>query len=88
MEQAVKGRKNLAALLSCGLLTVVIILPLLLVLTATLNQGIESFRAINLWIAEGNLDTLAEELAVARTGEATQLLQDEVEKLLAAVPDF
>ncbi len=40
-------RENLAALLSCILLTLVVVLPLTLVLISLIGQGVRSFHAIS-----------------------------------------
>lgn len=45
-----RGRKEMAALLSCLGLTLVVVLPLLLVFLSLIHQGIESFNAIHTWI--------------------------------------
>lgn len=47
------GRDNVAALLSCLALTLVVVLPLLLVFFSLILQGIESFNAIHVWINSG-----------------------------------
>jgi predicted PurR-regulated permease PerM len=58
IEQWVRGRKNLAALLSCLLLILVIVLPLTFMLFALIQQGIQSATAIYDWIAAGKHETL------------------------------
>ncbi|MDY6903267.1 MAG: AI-2E family transporter [Thermodesulfobacteriota bacterium] len=65
IEKGTKGRKNLAALLSCALLTMVIIVPFLFLLLVIINQGIQSFTAISAWIAAGNLERLQETPLIA-----------------------
>ena len=47
------GRANVAALLSCLALTLVVVLPLLLVFLSLILQGVESFNAIHAWINNG-----------------------------------
>ncbi len=58
LKKKTRGRENLAALLACVLLTLVIILPLLFLMTIIIAQGIHSFNAITHWVAGGNLEKL------------------------------
>jgi predicted PurR-regulated permease PerM len=60
IESLVRGKRNLAALISCLLLIVVILLPLALITSALIQQGIQSFNAIQTWLADGHLETLLE----------------------------
>ena len=60
-----RGRKKTAALCSCLLLIMVIIIPLSLVFLAVIKQGILSFNAINQWISQGNIERLAQTPFVA-----------------------
>jgi predicted PurR-regulated permease PerM len=60
VQKFLKGRKNLAALISCLLLTLVVVIPLVFILIALINQGIRSFQGISEWIAAGNLERLLE----------------------------
>jgi len=59
LKNRCKGRKKTAALLSCLLLIMVIIIPLTLVFLAVIKQGILSFNSINQWVAQGNIEKLA-----------------------------
>jgi len=52
------NRPNLAAALSCCLLTLVILLPAVLVLMAILQQGISYSLNIKAWVAEGGAQQL------------------------------
>ncbi|MFO8032857.1 MAG: AI-2E family transporter [Desulfohalobiaceae bacterium] len=58
LENRLWGRKNLAALVSCLLLTFIVILPLVFVSTALLKQGISSFGAISTWFSQGRYEEL------------------------------
>lgn len=60
MQQWVRGRKNLAALLICVLLALVVVLPLTFVAIAVIQQGIDAFNAIYDWIAAGKYTALLE----------------------------
>jgi len=55
-----KGRKKTAALLSCLVLNLLIIIPLILIFLAVIKQGIISFTAINQWVAQGNIEKLTQ----------------------------
>ncbi len=56
----VRGRENLGAFLSCLLLTLVVILPLILVSFSLIRQGIQSITSIQEWIAHGGITNLME----------------------------
>ena len=56
IEAKVKGRRNLAAGISCALLTFVVVLPMMLMMTAVIAQGIDSFNAIYDWLAAGKFE--------------------------------
>ncbi len=58
IEKALKGRKNLSAFISCIILTIVVVLPVMVITLSLIHQGINSFTAIGLWIKEGNLSPL------------------------------
>ncbi|MFP4039243.1 MAG: AI-2E family transporter [Desulfosudaceae bacterium] len=60
IQKKTGNRPNLAALLSCVLLTMVIILPVIVMLSVAVRQGVQSFNAIHAWIADGNLQRLAQ----------------------------
>ncbi len=52
------NRPNMAALTSCIILVIVVVMPITLVLSALLKQGISSFNAIQAWLSAGNLEKL------------------------------
>jgi predicted PurR-regulated permease PerM len=58
IEQWVKGRKNLAALLSCVLLVLVVVLPLMFMTIALIQQGFQAGTAIYNWVASGKYNDL------------------------------
>jgi len=60
IQQKVGNRPTLAAIITCVLLTLVIVLPVLMMLSIAVRQGIQSFTAIQAWIAAGNLENLAQ----------------------------
>ncbi|MFO7748961.1 MAG: AI-2E family transporter [Desulfobacteraceae bacterium] len=57
-EKKCRGRKNLAASILCFFLVFVIMVPLLLVFSSVIKQGIDSFYAINQWVSAGNLEKI------------------------------
>ena len=52
------GHKDAAALFSCLLLTLVVVLPLFFLIVALIYQGIDSFNDIHLWIKAGEYQKL------------------------------
>lgn len=58
IKKWVKGRKNLAAFLTCVLLVLLVMLPLTFVLFALIQQGYQSITAISDWIASGKYQDL------------------------------
>ncbi len=58
IERLFKGKKNLSAFVSCVLLTLVVVLPVMVMLLSLIHQGINSFTAISAWIKSGNLTPL------------------------------
>jgi len=58
IKKWVKGRKNLAAFLTCALLVLLVMLPLTFVLFALIQQGYQSITAISDWIASGKYQDL------------------------------
>ncbi len=51
IETRLNNRKNLSALVSCLLLTTVVIIPLVFLLFSLIQQGVSSFNAMYDWIA-------------------------------------
>jgi len=60
IEVLVKGKKNIAAIISCTLLILVVVLPLTFLFFALIQQGIISFNSIYDWISSGNYKKLYE----------------------------
>jgi predicted PurR-regulated permease PerM len=54
----VKGRENLAALLTSALLVVIVVVPLVCFSAALVAQGAESFSKANAWLQEANLQRI------------------------------
>lgn len=54
------GRKNLAALTTVSLLTILIVLPLFLVGSAMVNQGLDFVATVRKWIDAGGMDQLSD----------------------------
>lgn len=65
LKARLRGKSNIAAFLSCILLTLVIVVPFVLISSAVIRQGILSFNAINHWIDSGNLERFTQTPMVA-----------------------
>lgn len=78
----VKGRENLGAFLSCLLLTLVVVLPLILVSFALIRQGVQSFAGIQEWIAQGGISKLTEHPYVLIFIKRIETLLPDVQKVL------
>ena len=71
------GREDTAALLSCLVLTLVVVLPFLFVFLSLIQQGIDSFNAIHAWVNAGEYEKLlASPLAVKAWAFITPYLPD------------
>lgn len=57
IEKKFKNKKNVAASVSCILLTIVVVIPFTIVLVALFNQASDFFTNINIWIKNGHLTT-------------------------------
>jgi predicted PurR-regulated permease PerM len=75
LEKLFKGRSQLAALATCLLLTLLVVLPLLFVLGGLVQQGVDSFHAISRWLAGGGLEKV---LHHPRVNDAVALLQEKL----------
>ncbi|MHB8789642.1 MAG: AI-2E family transporter [Desulfobulbaceae bacterium] len=75
LEKLFKGRSQLAALATCLLLTLVVVLPLLFVVGGLVQQGVDSFHAISRWLAGGGLEKV---LHHQRVNDAVALLQEKL----------
>ena len=85
IERAMKGRRNFAALLSCLLLTLLVVLPLTFVVIALIQQGIHSFYAISNWIDAGNLQKLLQHPYVAKAAAYLQQVLPDAQKLSSSL---
>ena len=85
IENALGGRKNTAAAVSCLLLTLVVVLPLFFMLFSLINQAVTSFNAMSDFVASGRAAALLQHpLAVKASGMARHILPD----IKKAVPDL
>lgn len=85
LEGWLKGRKNTAAALSCLLLTLVVVLPVLFMLLAIIQQGIDSFDAIYTWVETGKYQALSNHPLVMRFAEWGKGVLPDIERFF---PDF
>jgi predicted PurR-regulated permease PerM len=60
IETLLGNRKNLSAFISCLLLTIVVVIPLVFLLLSLIQQGISSFNAMYDWIADEKYKALLE----------------------------
>ncbi|MCE0493342.1 AI-2E family transporter [Vibrio salinus] len=58
IESALGRSKNLSALISCVLLTVIIVIPLLFVISAIVQQGVRFSQNLYDWVSHGGIQTL------------------------------
>ena len=80
-----RGRRSVAAFLSCTLLTLVVVLPLTFTLFSLLQQGVQAFNGIYDWVAAGEYKTLLETPWIVKISGYTQKYLPDVEKFF---PDF
>lgn len=84
-EKLFKDRKNLASLFSCIFITLVVVLPLVIMVVATIQQGVQSFNAIYDWIESGKYHQILDHpFATGTLGWLNNHLKD-VQKIF---PDF
>jgi predicted PurR-regulated permease PerM len=60
IETVLGNRKNLSAFVSCLLLTIVVVIPLVFLMLSLIQQGVSSFNAMYDWIADEKYKTLLE----------------------------
>jgi predicted PurR-regulated permease PerM len=60
VEKWLRGRKTLAAIVSCALLTLVVVLPVMFLLIALIQQGVSSINEIYDWVAAGKYEQLTQ----------------------------
>ncbi|MCP3953968.1 MAG: AI-2E family transporter [Desulfobacterales bacterium] len=85
IERRLKNRKNLASAVSCLLLTFVVIIPIMIMLIAVLQQGIKSFHAIYDWLAAGGFEKLSANVLFSNTLAYIQSNSEIAERLF---PNF
>jgi predicted PurR-regulated permease PerM len=82
IERRIGSRKNAAAFLSCVALTLLVVLPLLIIVLLVIQQGIESFKAIQAWADAGHFDTLANRPFGKYVADLTDLIYKEVSPIV------
>ena len=80
-----KGRKNLAAFLTCALLTLLVVIPLTFVMIALIQQGVQSVTAIYDWIAAGKYQGLIDHPWAQKITELADKYLPDIQKFF---PDF
>ena len=58
VERFLRGRKNIAAIVSCTLITLLVVLPVTFLLIALIQQGVSSINSIYDWVAAGKYSKL------------------------------
>lgn len=66
IEKRLTNHRNLASLLSCTLLTVIIVLPLLFVFAAIVQQGSTFSQNVYQWVTQGGIQTLFDHPSVVK----------------------
>lgn len=79
------NRNNIAALISCILLNMIIIIPVFLIFSAVIRQGLISITSINRWIADGNIERLTQ---IPLVSHALTVIQQQMEGTLLKGIDF
>ena len=81
LVRRLRGRENLAALISCLLLVLIIVVPVVIILSVVVRQGVHSFTAIQNWIEAGNFDAVLNSPMAARlTSMANKYLPEHIIK--------
>ena len=80
-----RGRKNTAAFLACTLLTLVVMIPLLFLFFALIQQGVQSFNAIYDWVAREQYRAIIEHPLLEDLVAAVQEYLPSIQKFF---PDF
>lgn len=81
LERLLRGRKNLAAGLSCLFLTLVVVLPLLVMVLTVIQQGIHSFKAISLWVETVRMQDVVDHPVVVQLLEWVNRVMPDVKKV-------
>ncbi len=81
IEGLLKNRPNAAAFLSCLLLTILVVIPLLFLVFALIQQGVSSFNAMYDWIAAGKYRGMAEHPIIVGIWQGVQQYLPSVRKI-------
>ena len=60
IEKITRGKNNVAAFISCVIVTLVVIIPIIFMIFAIIQQGANSFASIYRWIEAGKYQTIIE----------------------------
>ncbi|OQY12103.1 MAG: hypothetical protein B6I31_03695 [Desulfobacteraceae bacterium 4572_19] len=85
IETLMKGKKNKAALLSCTLLTFVVVIPVVFILILVIQEGVRSFTSMYDWFAAGNIEGVLKMPFVVKIKTFFESYLPEFQKLF---PDF
>ena len=81
IEKLTKGRQNLAAFLSCFIVTVVVVIPILFMLLAVIQQGTNSFSSIYKWIEAGKYSSVIDHPVIATLSSWVNAYLPDIKKL-------
>jgi predicted PurR-regulated permease PerM len=85
IETAMNGKQSLAALISCILLTLVVVLPIMVMLVVLIQQGIQSFHAMYDWIAAGKFSELLKHPILIQVTALVEKYLPDVQKIFPDV---
>jgi predicted PurR-regulated permease PerM len=81
IERLFRGKKNAAAIVSCLFLTMVVVLPLIVIFLSVIQQGIQSFKAISLWVETIKMQDVIHHPAVVQIIEWVDRVMPDVKKV-------
>lgn len=70
-----KGRRNVASVMTVGIIVFLLLLPMTFLTMALISQGVESLAALNTWVAKGEYQSL---LSVEVVSKYTDILHKEL----------
>ncbi|RJP87748.1 MAG: AI-2E family transporter [Desulfobacteraceae bacterium] len=81
IERLLKGEKNMAASLSCLFLTIVVVLPMIVMLLSVIQEGIQSFKAISVWVQTVKIEDLIQHPVVIQLIDWVNRVMPDVKKV-------
>lgn len=81
IENLLGRRKNIAAFVSCLLLTIVVVIPLSILVLSLIQQGVLSFNAMYDWIAAGKYEEILKHPVVLKAYELFDTYLPDIRKV-------